>query len=354
MQQRHDRYPTDMLVRRLSLHCARPTQLCAWLHSGAIVVLLAGFAQGQSTPPSIDQARASAGQAANAARYPLFLSVMSDFGEDSRMSFGKLKLNGTPDTSLTSFVVPWRHDFALKDTKHALHIEATAGYVSARLDDPDLWGGNAPGFQTRTTSRTTSYAVDVGIGPSLRLPDEGVFQPLLHLGLAHIENDTNFDGPGAAVTRTLTDGTLFNWDGLYGFCGASLALRPKYTMFNHIRATPLLRYDVRVTDGLDVDDDSLDTDDTTQWATLRVDFMGPTNLKIDDSAIRWHADVGYRYLFGETIDVMGFDDLYELTLGLESVDAEDMDADVGQILLTAGMQFADDTLGWTLGLAIRF
>ena len=350
MQQRRDRYPTDMLVRRLSLHRARPTQLGARLHFGAIVALLAGFASAQN----IDQARESARQAANAARYPLFLSVMSDFGETSRVNFGKLKLNGTPDTSLTSLAVPWRHDFAFKDSKNALHVEATAGYVSTRLDDADLWGGNLPGLETRTTSRTTAYALDVGIGPSLYLPDQGLFQPLLHLGLAHLENDTNFDGPGAAVTRALTDGVLFNWDGLYGFYGASLALRPKYTMFNHVRATPLLRYDLRVTDGLDVDDSSLDNDETTQWATLRVDFMGPTNLKVGDEAIRWHADVGYRYLFGETIDVMGFDDLYEITLGLESVDAKDIDADVGRILLTGGMQFADDTLGWTLGLAIRF
>lgn len=353
MQQPRDRYPTDMLVRRLSLHSAQPTQLVARLHYGAIVVLLAGFATAQG-PTSIDQARDSARQAANAARYPLFLSVMSDFAEDSKVSFGKLELNGTPETSLTTFIVPWRHDFALKDTETTLHIEATAGYVSTRLDDEDLWGGNLPGFETRTTSRTTAYALDVGIGPSLRLPDEGLFQPLLHVGLAQIENDTNFDGPGAAATRLLTNGVLFNWDGLYGFCGASLALRPKSTMFNNVRATPLLRYDIRLTSGLDVDDSSLDRDETTQWATLRVNFMGPTDLKISDSSIRWHTDVGYRYLFGETSDVMGFDDLYEISLGLESVAAEDADADVGRILLSGGMQFADDTLGWTLGLAVRF
>jgi len=324
-----------------------------------MVTLLAGSAPTQ-TP---DQVNEPVRRAANTTRYPLLLSVLSDYAEDGELSGGRLNLDGSPGTSLTTITLPWRKDFSGENEDLRLHLEATVGYANARIDDDDLWSESRPAptsmtpdplpDQTRATSRTTAYALDLGIGASLRLPDEGILQPLLHLGVAHIENNTGYSGPGATATRSVTDGILFNWDGVYGTYGASLALRPKHTMFNEVRATPLLRYDVRRTEGLDVDDPALDAGDTTHWSTLRVDFSGPTGLEIGDQTLRWHADLGYRYFFGDTSDVLGFDDLYEIGLGLGWIEPDGL-PQIGGVQVSGLLQLADDVFGWSIGLAVKF
>lgn len=308
---------------------------------------------GSAAAQTIQDIRDIVRRVAQDARYSAFLTALADKAEDGELSAGRLDIDGDPGIAIDSFVVPFRADAWPSRHGHTFHVEATVGYASSRVDIPDLWSGGLPGQETRVISEYRTFAGDFAVGPSFRLNDGALLQPLVHLGIAWTENDADYIGPGAPFTSAVTDGILFNWDGLYGSYGASLALRPKKTFFNDIVTQPLLRYDIRRTEALDVDDPALEGGDLSHWGTLRVDVSGPTGLTIADNPLDWQADIGYRYLFGDTADALGFGELWELGAGL-GWHAEDRLPMISHMQLLGTVQFSEGVFGWSVGLSLQF
>ncbi|MGE3174553.1 MAG: hypothetical protein AB7O97_18120 [Planctomycetota bacterium] len=317
------------------------------------VALLAAPAAAQT----IDQLRDAVRDAVASTRITLFLATLHDLAVDGEVAAGHLKVdgeNGGPGLGITSLSVPWRKDLFTDepDGLGGLHVEATVGYADARLDLDDLWSGQLPGLETRVITEYEAIGVDLGAGPNVDLGGGYTVQPLAHLALSYVDNDATYIGPGAGVTQAITSGILFDWDGIYGAYGMSVAMRRAPLRLGDIEVRPLLRYDLRHIVDLDVDDRALEADDTTNWITLRADLEGPIGGD-PDARLRWLADVGYRRWFAGAADTLGFDDFVEFGAGIawRAADALPLLSD---LRLGGAVQVGDDVLGWSFGLSASF
>lgn len=317
----------------------------------ATVTWLVAMAAPSAVAQTLDQIREAVRAAASESRYATFLTVLTDFATDGELAGGRFDVD---DLSLSSLTFPWSSDLVAADAGVGLRAEAVFGYASARLDIPDLWSGDLPGVETRVKSRYTAVVGDVGLGPTTRVADHLELQVLAHGGLSWIENKSLFSGPGAAVTQAITDGILFNWSGLYGSYGGSAALRRDgLDLGGDVAAALTVRYDLRRTEGVDVEDPALDAGDTTQWLIARADVDGPTDWAIASHPLRWHSDLGYRRLLGDGRDLLGFDDYFEIGVGLSVRSLDDVPV-VSELGLGGAIMIGEDVFGWSLGVTLRF
>jgi hypothetical protein len=329
----------------------RPSPHLSGILSLGLVTLVAVETRAQST--TLEELRDELRDSARHSRYTAFVATVADLAVDGQLSGGKLRVDNEPDYKITTLSLPWRGDFLRSDAGHALHVEATLGYARATVDTDDLSGAGVPEFQTSISSTYETVGLDVGVGPSIRLPDGGQLEAMWHSSLVYARNETHFAGYDAALLDPLTRGILFNWDGIYSTYGGSLALRSKPSMFDDLRVRPLLRYDVRVTEGLAVDDPALDASDTIHWATIRVDVEGALPIEVNDKPIGWQTDVGYRYLFGDSNETLGFRDYWEVGFGL-NMNIDPQLPLLDKLNFAGAIQFGDNVFGWSIGLTVSF
>ncbi|MEY4831585.1 MAG: hypothetical protein RLZZ562_3381 [Planctomycetota bacterium] len=302
---------------------------------------------------TIDQVREAVREAASAGRYSLFVASVGSLVRDGEMSGGRLEIDTEPKLRVTDATLPYRKDFFRDGDDPWLRIEATLGYATVEARFPDLWSGSLPQIATSIDARYEAFVADVGVGPCFAVGSGIVVSPLVHLGCSRISNEAEFDGPGAAFTQSITEGILFDWAGIYGSFGSSLAVRAESEKWMGAEWSPQVRYDIRRTEGLDVDDPAIDADDTTQWITTRVD--GKTPLGIDALGAPLHAmfGAGYRRWLGEAVGQLGFDDFYELTLGVGADDGEALPI-VESVRFSCSYLFGDDVQGWSIGFGVTF
>lgn len=305
------------------------------------------------TGQSLGQLRDEIRRLAEESRYAVTIATLGDIAVDGELSGGSLDIEGSPGVSLTFFSLPWRNELDAETSGVHLRLEGTLGYSTARIDIPDFWSGQLPGLQTRVTTNYRTFGCDGGAGPSIPLGAGLRLEPLGHAGLAYVENETRYTGPGAALTRALADGILFNWDGVYATYGGSIALRRAELPWGEVVMQPVVRYDLRVTEGIAVDDPALDGGDTTQWFTARFDLRGPTGWRVLDRDLTWHADLGYRWWIGTAGDVFGFDNYFEVGGGL-SWDAKDLLPGTSSLRIGGALLLAHDAWGWSLGASVDF
>ncbi len=302
---------------------------------------------------TLDQLREAVREAASADRYSLFVASVGSLVRDGEMSGGRLEVDSEPKLRVMDATLPYREDFFRDGERSWLRVEATLGYAIVDARFPDLWSGALPQIATSVDARYEAFVADLGVGPCFAVGSKIVVSPLLHLGCSHITNDAEFDGPGAAFTQAITEGILFDWAAFYGSYGSSLAVRAESAAWLGAEWTPQVRYDLRRTEGLDVDEPAIDASDTTQWFTARID--GTTPLGIDALGAPLHGlfGAGYRRWLGESVGQLGFDDFYELTLGIRADGADALPL-VESVKFACSILFGDDVQGWSIGFGVTF
>ncbi len=302
---------------------------------------------------TLDQLRDEVSKAASSARYSLFVASIGSLVRDGEMSGGRLTVDSEPQLKVTDMTLPYRDDFFRDGDGPWLRVEATLGYADVEARFPDLWSGTLVGLETEVKARYEAFVFDCGAGPSLPLGGGVLLCPMLHAGVSYLRSDADYRGPGAPLTQALTQGILFDWEGTYGSVGGSAALRSDPQQAFGVEWSPQLRYDLRRTEGLEVEDPALDADDTTQWMTARVDATAPLGWKFADAPLSWMAGFGYRRWLGDAAGQLQFDDFYEATLGL-TTGGEDALPLVEAVRFSASLLFGDDVSGWSVGFGVSF
>ncbi len=302
---------------------------------------------------TIDQIRDEVRNLASAERYSLFVASIGSLLRDGEMTGGKFQIDSEPSSEVTRIGLPIQKNWFGPKDGDSLRFEGTLGYSDLSLAVPDIWSGALPGQETRVTTDFAAWTVDVGIGPSVALGGGYLGQVLVHGGLGYLSNDAEYSGPGAAITRSLLDGILFNWDGLYGVYGASAAVRNLDRHAGSAEVRPMLRYDVRQTESLDVDDVALNASDSTQWMTARCDVRASLGVDLAGKPLHSLAGVGYRRWLGSAQRELEFVDFYEVTGGLDWDSAPVADV-FGTVRVTASLLLGEDIHGWSVGGSASF
>jgi hypothetical protein len=301
---------------------------------------------------TLDDLRQSVRDVTRRMHYATYATALSDMAADGELSGGHLRIDGRPDTELSLMALPWRRKV---DPERGLqpHAEVTVGYSNARLRFDDVWDGAAAGLETEVHTHYEAFAGDVGLGVSAPLGRGILVEPLAHVGVSYVRNQAYFGGVGSAFTDQLTRGILFNWDGWFGAVGGSLALKRPGLKIGDAEVSAQLRYDLRYSEAIAVDESALDVGDTLDWALARVDASMPASWHIAGQSVTWLGDIGYRRLLGGAADALGFDDFFELSVGLR-VGTGDLVPGVSALQLSGAVMIGEDVTGWSFGLSARF
>jgi len=318
------------------------------LRSIASCVLLAGALGAQTLEEIRDQLRGSA----RSTRYGAFLTSFLGLAEEAQLSGASFQLEGDPDTSFAITTLPLRRDFELVDGLPPLRVEGDVGYVRARFDTADIWGGTQPALVTRVTSVYESFGGVVGVGPRFDY-DGWQLTPLLLAGLAQVDNDTDYSGPGAAVTRAITDGILFNWDSTWFSYGAAFSAESPTWSLGEVELRGRGRLDYRHIRALQTDDPAQDGKEDQGWLSLRFDAEGPMHLQVFERELRWTGVLGYKRFLRDGEELLGFDEYFEVGVGA-LWDCSELLPVMKQVGLSVSFLYGENLQGWTFGGAFRF
>jgi hypothetical protein len=301
----------------------------------------------------LEELRQAIREQATAVRYSTFISFLASTAADGQLSSGTLTIDTDPKTNLTSISLPIRTETPRGNEGDLLFGEATLGYATAHTRLPDLWGGTLPGLEASVDSRFQCFSGDGGLGVSLPIGAGFHVQPLAHAGLSYTFNDSSFAGNGAALAQAATDGILFNWDATYGSYGGSFAVHNPDIALGEFHLDAIVRYDVRHSFGISIDDPALDTEQNTEWLTARLRFDRETTWSLFGEPIHWLTDIGYRRLLGRAADSIGFADYFELGGGLGLAPKQAIPL-LHHVELGAALLLGEDVIGLSIGLSVDF
>jgi len=178
-----------------------------------------------------------------------------------------------------------------------------------------------------------------------------LFRSILNLGLARIESDADYEGPGAEFSRALFDGIAFNWDAVTLTRGGAARVDWKAPVDDRLELTLVGRYDLRWIDTLQEDDDAQDFSSRAQVLTFRGDLVGPTGLTMLGGPIDWRATAGYRsFLEG---DLLGVRQFLQIGGALE-LDTSNSLPVCERLSLSAAVILGREVKGWALGIGFSF
>jgi len=246
------------------------------------------------------------------ARMTTFLSGMIDLGENRNLSSGHITIEGESDLDLTTYSLPYRHEFGLASKNVELQVEAGIGYLEARTQVQDLWGGTLPGAETKVRTRWRGVSGYVGAGPRLALGSGFHLTPLLNGSISYLENRTYYEGPGAAFSSSILDGILFNWHATSGTLGATLRGEHDCKFSERLALASVLRDDLRRYDGIASSDQAQDLSDTLQRLVARTELTGPTPWTLQGKPVEWATFFAYSRFLDLPRSTLGFLDYFEL------------------------------------------
>lgn len=277
-------------------------------------------------------------------------STLITLSDELELSGAHYTIDNDSDTELTSLSIPYRRTLRpWGEDSHGLYVEAAIGYARASEDTDDIYGGDLPGFETRVEADWTTFGGLAGVGIEFE-PKPGLkLTPILNIGLAKLENDSDYSGPGAAITELLADGIAFNWEALVASLGVAGRAQWDHNLSEKHTLTLLGRYDARWSETIQDDDPAQDFSATSQLVTLRADVTGPTGLTVHGGPLTWRATVGYRHFLEG--DLFGADNYVQIGGGIELSETPP----IGKTLsLTAGYIIGPDIEGYSLGLGLSF
>lgn len=281
-----------------------------------------------------------------AAGYAGFLGTTLHFATEGQLSLGTLDVDD--GTEITSFVVPWQREYLPMADWPRLRVALTGGYAKLRTGTADLWAGTLPGLETSVSTRYEAYALEGGLGPVLPLPFGLAVVPEARLGVAWLDNEALYGGPGAAVTASLVDGILFDWQEPFGTLGGGCAVEHRDLRFGSLCCTASLRWDWRQTEVLGAADAALEGRNEQSWWTANVVAEAATA----SPAVVWQATAAVRRFERSAEYLLGFRDLAEV--GAALVVRRTGWSALAALRLHAAVQFGPDVQGWSCGLGMTF
>ena len=303
---------------------------------------------------TIGDIRDAVREAANSGRYASFVAALVDLTDDTELSSAQLTIDGPPELELGVTKLPYRSKFDLTDLSPDLYVEANLGYLSGRARFDDLWSGSAPGLETRVDSKWKALSGFAAVGLEFPVLTDGLsVTPLLNTSLSYVENDADFSGPGAELTQAVTDGILFNWNATLAAFGSAVRVAFDGDVSDSVRIESVARYDLRWVETIDSTDSAQDASTSIQRLTLRADLIGDTGWTAFDHGIDWRTICGYTRFLDRTGDDLGFDEYFELGLGLETA----LDGELGplsRLSMSGSILFGDELSGWTIGGGVAF
>ncbi|MFN3241615.1 MAG: hypothetical protein ACE37K_08905 [Planctomycetota bacterium] len=285
-------------------------------------------------------------------RYGAFLTAFLGLAEEAQLSGARFRLDGDPDTSFTVTTLPLRRDFDLGAGLPQLRFEGDLGYVRARFDVDDIYRGSAPSIATRVTSVYEAIGGVAGVGPVFEA-DGWRITPLVLAGLAHVDNDTDYGGPGAASTRAVTDGILFNWDSTWFSYGAAIGAESPTYHLGEVELVGKARLDYRHVRSLQTDDPAEADQEDQGWLSLRADAEGPMHVDLFDRELRWTGSLGYKRFLRDGEELLGFDDYFQVGVGA-LWDCSELVPVLHRVGLNVSFLYGENVQGWTFGGLFRF
>lgn len=320
----------------------------AWWPAVAGAVASTSLAPAQT----IDDLRQQVRDLAGSARLTAFVAGVVDLSENADVAAGRFTIAPGPDLDVDTWKLPWSRDLSSGDDRLGLRVEVGVGYFLARSAVEDVWGGQLPGLEAGLKTRWEGVSGYAGVGPRIELGHGLHFAPLAALSLSYLENEALWSGPGEPVSRLLFDGILFDWHATTLACGLATRLEHDVQLGPHAQLASLLRYDVRRFDGIDSTDSAQDFEDTIERVVVRSEIALPTGLELFAAPLQWHAHLGYSRYLGQSEDVLGFRDAFEVGMGLAA--AAPPSLPVRTLRFDGAVVFGEDVRGWSAGLSVDF
>jgi hypothetical protein len=326
---------------------ARSQQSCTMLLRCAALAGLADFACGQVT---LEDLRREFSDAVAAERYPAFLAALIGLNSEAHFSGARLDDDSDPSTSFQVYSYPWRRDVADGPWGRRWQLEATAGFTLAEWSVRNALAAGGPQSAVDIDTRFRVFGLTLGAGPVFELGERWELRPSVEVGVSYVDNRARYAGPGAAALSALSDGILFNWNATYALYGASVMLRREPWTWRELAFEPLLRVDARWSEALVADDAAQEESTSTGWSVAALDVSGDAGFTVAGQPVGWGARLGYKRLFEEAGELIGFHDYFELggRLELNTRDALPVLASVG---LHGAVIIGEDVNGWTAGLS---
>ena len=325
-------------------------------HCGLQVVLttmLAGLAGIRpAAGQDLEALRQSLRESLRSVHFAQSLLGLVSLSEELELTGARYALDNESDTDLTVFAMPfhtrktpWGADGTV------LQVEGSVGYAEAREVAADVYSGQLPGLETTVRSKWRSYGFMLGAGPEFRLAPDLHLAALVDFGLSRIENDTNYGGPGAALTAALADGLAFNWDGVAGIVGTAARADWHHALTEHLRLDVIGRYDVRWTSMLTSDDDAQDFTARSQVLTLRGDLTGPTGFRAWEQSVDWQLNTAVRAFPEQSL--FGVREYVQLGGTLLFGTGDRIPYGRG-FAISGAVMLGEDLVGWTIGGRMLF
>lgn len=318
-------------------------------------VLPALVAAGLLAPPAaaqtFDDARTELSARLRQAHFASSFAALITLSREVELSSARYRIDGSPDESLSTTVLPFRTTFwPGGEDSTGLYVEGGFGYATNTARAADLYSGLIPEIQTSVKTTTSTLGGLIGAGPQIPIGEGLWLTPILNAGVARLENETDYSGPGAEFSAALLDGLAFNWSAWTASLGTALRVDWLHDLDAEHGLELIGRYDLRWTQTISSDDDAQEFSTRLQLLTLRAEATGPTGVSAFGNPVGWRGQVGYRN-FAEG-NLFGVKHLFQVGGSLEF---EPDWLPIGrEVALSGGLTFGDNITGFSIGIGFDF
>ena len=305
-------------------------------------VALAGAVHAQTVS---DQVRAQVASARLGAGY----AQMINLSATPDLSAASYRIDAIdPSASLDVLRLPYQAKWLPVSDSADLYWNVEGGWLQFGQDF--LWNPS-PDVGGTFGSKWTAYSVGAGVLAKIRVGRGFSIEPALDVALARLQNRTSYSGAATALQPVL-DGVLFNWNADAWLVTPGIALEwtdavgeGRVRVRGHVARSWIASFDET--------DPSQRFREATNIYSVRAEYVHPTEWKALERRLSWVAYGSYAGFFGANRDVLGFDAVAEVGVGLElPITPEAPKAE--RVRFQAAYLFGDGVRGWTLGLGLQY
>lgn len=317
-----------------------------------LVVLIGSLWGAGAFAQTLSDIRDDLSESLRQAKFASSLGALVLLSEELELSGGRLDIDSEGGTEVSTLVLPFATSLSpFGSAEFGLYVEGVVGHSTARDSIDDLYAGELPGLETAISSRWTSDSALAGVGPEWHPTESLRVAGILSFGVARLENEADYQGPGAAATASLLDGVAFNWEAWTLNYGASARVDWIHELGPRRSIALIGRYDARWTDVIDSDDPAQEFTTRLQLATVRAEYRSPTGWSAGAFPVDYRLRAGSRRLVEG--DIFGAQQVFELGGTLEFLTGERLPLASG-VTVSGAAFFSDDVTGWTAGVGLAF
>lgn len=256
-----------------------------------------------------------------------------------------------PDSRIDRLILPLAHQFtALRLFGGSLHLETTLGYTRVEQSVRADAGGVA---DTKIDRDLTSLSALGGVGLDFEPLENTILRPIALLGYARLEDDSDYEGPGAAALASIADGIFLNVNAHELLYGGAIEVEHARDLAADLRLKASARYNHLWATTLHASDAALKGDSNFGVFTAAAALDGPLPVGAFGRELRWLGFVTNSSFPGLSGETLGFDYFFEFGGGLEIVD-RGVVRGIDGISLRASYLTGDNVSGFSVGAHIEF